>query len=68
MTTAIHPDVPLPDPIEAPAPFSAGFAVAVLVGLAAQLIWRSESRFRRTVTEVRSVSPAVVAPVGEAQA
>lgn len=68
MTSAIHPDVPMPDPIEAPAPFPAGFAVAVLVELAAQLIWRSESRFRRTGTEVLSVSPAVAAPVGEAQA
>jgi hypothetical protein len=68
LTTAIHPDVPLPDPIEAPAPFSAWFAVAVLVGLAALLIWRSESGFRRKVTEVQSVSPAFVVPVGEAQA
>ncbi|MFA4952388.1 hypothetical protein [Brevundimonas sp.] len=67
MTSAIHPDVPVPDPIEATAPFSAGFAAAVTVGLAAQLIWRSQSGFRRTGTEVQSVSPSFVAHVGEVQ-
>lgn len=67
MTSAIHRDVPVPDPIEATARFSAGFAVAVLLGLAAQVIWRSESGFRRTGTEVWAVSCSVVAPLGGVQ-